>query len=83
MKFHSHARLEAEVCKLILQTFRVTRPQARQHASELVAIARGWGGVVSPAVDWQAYAKRQLGGSLTWRSEIERRQFIGTRAQRF
>jgi len=52
---------------------------ARAGAVELISVFDGWGRVNAPHLDWAYRVKNGYGEILRWRSETERRRFIGER----
>jgi hypothetical protein len=69
---------------LIVETFDVSEQAAQDHAAELVALAEGWGSPEKAAtLDWPYRIRKDLGGKLKWRSEVERRKFDEAQQQKY
>jgi hypothetical protein len=72
------------VQNLILETFDVSKEEARDYASGLAALAEGWGtSKTAMQVEWSYRIKKDLGEKLRWRSEEEHEKFRRDQLERF
>ena len=84
MSIFPNTPLAGRVKTLILATFDVPEEQAHDYATEMAALAVGWGSPEkAERLDWSYRVKKDLGHKLRWKSEAEREAFLRHEKQQY